>query len=90
MKISDDTVIGAKIEPKPDDPGFEHVIVPRRPEKLDELRPEDMRDMGVRCPRCACRHCPTNRTKHTQRTTIRYRTCRHCGKDFVTRETIPE
>lgn len=60
----------------------------KRPDHIPELGSNDVREVGVRCPDCHCRHCPTRTTRHTQTMTIRERVCRHCGRLFYSRETI--
>lgn len=43
---------------------------------------------GVRCPKCNCADCKVDRTKHVPKGTLRYRTCRSCGKRFTSYERI--
>ncbi len=44
---------------------------------------------GARCPKCHCGHCPViPPTRYSGRWTIRRRQCRHCGKQFRTREEL--
>jgi transcriptional regulator NrdR family protein len=46
-------------------------------------------DLGIRCPRCGCRHFYTTNTEPLRDGRIRRRkVCRHCGRKVVTFETI--
>lgn len=64
------------------------------PNESHEARDNDADDtpVGIRCPDCGCRHCPVDYTRprrdHRGGKTIRRRTCRHCGRPFVTVERV--
>jgi ribosomal protein L33 len=46
-------------------------------------------ELGIRCPRCGCRHFYTTNTEPLRDGRIRRRKfCRHCGRKVVTFETI--
>jgi len=46
-------------------------------------------DEGIKCPNCECRHCPVVKTKPWHnKTRMRQRVCRHCGRRFSTRERV--
>lgn len=45
---------------------------------------------GIACPACGCRHLPVNHTRRMKNRIIRYRQCRHCGKNLTTVEKIRE
>lgn len=53
---------------------------------------DDERPVGIRCPDCGCRHCPVYYTRHRGDArggkTIRRRTCRACGRRFLTFERV--
>lgn len=57
------------------------VIVPAEADAEDEEDP-----IGVRCPSCGCGHCPVYYTRNRLKRRIRSRTCRNCGRRFVTTE----
>jgi transcriptional regulator NrdR family protein len=47
-------------------------------------------ELGIRCPRCACRHFKTTHTEPLRDGRIRRRkVCRHCGRKIVTFEASP-
>ena len=78
------------------DPGHDYradppqsVVGPVRVHVESEAEPEpDTRDEGVKCPKCHCRHAPVLYTRHHGKYTVRVRECRHCKKEFRTREEI--
>lgn len=43
---------------------------------------------GVRCPSCGCGHAPVYKTRERLSQVMRIRVCRHCGRQFVTRERV--
>jgi transcriptional regulator NrdR family protein len=47
-------------------------------------------ELGIRCPRCGCRHFYTTHTEPLRDGRIRRRkVCRHCGRKVVTFEAVP-
>lgn len=46
-------------------------------------------DGGVRCPKCGCPHCPVDYTRQKPKKIMRKRSCRNCGRSFITYETLP-
>lgn len=43
---------------------------------------------GFECRSCGCRHFYVVYTRPTEQGITRVRACRHCGRRFVTRETL--
>lgn len=60
------------------------VIVPAEADAEDE----EEEVIGVRCPSCGCGHCPVYYTRNRLKRRIRSRTCRNCGRRFVTTEKV--
>lgn len=54
----------------------------------DDHQAGDEQPAGVRCPSCACAHCPVYYTREKLGHTMRVRECRHCGRRFTTREQV--
>lgn len=47
-----------------------------------------MKDRGIECPNCGCRMSTVIRTTKAFSKKLRRRLCRHCGRTFVTVETV--
>jgi len=45
-------------------------------------------DVGLKCPRCACRHFYTVNTKRLRGWIRRRKVCRNCGRKIRTRERL--
>jgi len=59
-------------------------LTPSRP------APIAVEPLGIRCPRCGCRHLPVYYVRPRGRGKLRVRVCRNCGRKVVTRETVAE
>lgn len=59
---------------------------------MDDLQqhtdPPQQAPEGVRCPNCNCGHVPVQATRRKAGRIARYRTCRACGRRFVTSERV--
>jgi transcriptional regulator NrdR family protein len=45
-------------------------------------------ELGIRCPKCWCKHHSVTSTERIRGRIRRRRTCRNCGNRFVTTEKI--
>lgn len=48
----------------------------------------ELRNEGIRCPGCHCRHLIQVFTRHSGSRTVRVRECRHCGRRVRTTEMV--
>jgi len=54
-------------------------------------RPDSVRERGLECPACGCRHFLTSNTEPLRSGQVRRRkSCRNCGRRVITYESIDE
>jgi DNA-directed RNA polymerase subunit RPC12/RpoP len=55
---------------------------------LSALRRENQETVGLRCPKCGCKHLVVETVRQQFDETKRYRVCRNCGMRIRTFERI--
>ena len=58
------------------------------PDPTPETELETEAPIGLECRGCGCRHFLTLETRKREKSVMRRRECRHCGRRITTREKV--